>query len=124
MAGSALSLSSVEATTSAVVSGDRLNDGYETEDFELVDGEILPKLVLRHARPSSIDRNTSPSSSGGPVTIPSKKYPDTLQESVILPKGWRKLSTRQLKEFLRKKGVRDLHQELLGLQKVLKQKPE
>ena len=95
MAGKSKSLTRAEATTSAIVSGDKQYGGYETDDYELIDGQVLPRLVPRHARPRS-----SP-----PVTIRFKK---DLEEKILLPKNWRKLPTKQLKEFLRKQGMSGL----------------
>ena len=82
MAGKSKSLTRAEATTSAIVSGDKQYGGYETDDYELIDGQVLPRLVPRHARPRS-----SP-----PVTVRFKK---DLEEKIVLPKNWRKLPTNE-----------------------------
>ena len=106
LAGKSSSLSRAEATTSAIVSRDKHYDGYETDDFELVDNQVLPKLVPRHARPNSNDRNLS--SSKNPVTIQFKKKRSGVKEKVTLPDGWKDWPNKRLREFLRKCGVSGL----------------
>ena len=72
----------------------------------MVDNQVLPKLVPRHARPNSNDRNLS--SSKNPVTIQFKKKRSGVKEKVTLPDGWKDWPNKRLREFLRKCGVSGL----------------